>query len=178
MTSRCCTLFLLCLASIGVAAKDPMTGPVIADYGPTFAMDVDVPVDAERRYRVVFDAANHRGGTDAVNRSLVTVARYLNMHGRAGVAVDRHEIAVVFHGEALKSALHQEAYRERYATDNPNLELIAALQEAGVSFYACGQSLGFRGFDKEELTNGVAVALSAMTMLVTLQNDGYALIPW
>jgi len=34
------------------------------------------------------------------------------------------------------------------------------------------------GFEREEIADPVEVALSAMTALVTLQRDGYALIPW
>ena len=32
--------------------------------------------------------------------------------------------------------------------------------------------------EKMDLTNGIKIALSAMTMLTILQSDGYALLPW
>ena len=51
------------------------------------------------------------------------------------------------------------------------------LHEAGVAFYACGQSMGFSGISKSELASPVKVALSAMTMMTVLQSAGYALIP-
>ena len=51
------------------------------------------------------------------------------------------------------------------------------LHEAGVAFYACGQSMGFSGISKSELAPPVKVALSAMTMMTVLQSAGYALIP-
>ena len=67
---------------------------------------------------------------------------------------------------------------ERHDGPNPNLDLLMQLHGAGVSFYACGQSLGFRGIAKGELAEPVQVALSAMTALTQLQSEGYALIPW
>ena len=51
------------------------------------------------------------------------------------------------------------------------------LHDAGVSIYVCGQSTSFGGIDKNELADGVQLALSAMTMLTILQSDGYALLP-
>jgi len=40
------------------------------------------------------------------------------------------------------------------------------------------QTAASSGFEREEIADPVEVALSAMTALVTLQRDGYALIPW
>ena len=72
---------------------------------------------------------------------------------------------------------HTEAYEKMHGVKNPSLELLHSLADAGVKFYACGQSLGFRGVDKSVLAEPVKVGLSAMTMLVTLQSDGYAFLP-
>ena len=46
-----------------------------------------------------------------------------------------------------------------------------------MQLYVCGQSLGFRGLDKSVLADNVKVGLSAMTLLVTLQADGYTFLP-
>ena len=51
------------------------------------------------------------------------------------------------------------------------------LHDAGVRFYVCGQSMTFGDVDKSELASQAEVALSAMTMLTVLQNNGYALLP-
>jgi hypothetical protein len=53
--------------------------------------------------------------------------------------------AVVLYGTALKSILTNDAYRSRYKIDNPNLELIGRLRDAGVDLYICGQSMTFGG---------------------------------
>ena len=151
-------------------ADEPSTGPLIEGYGPTYPInDRDVPLREDFVYKAVFDI-----GQDpvegSVNRNFVSVARFLNMHARNGVDAEKMDLAVVVHGPAVRSLLDK--------ANNPNLELIAKLQEAGVDIYVCGQSMTFGGFAKKDLTNGIKIALSAMTMLTILQSDGYALLPW
>ena len=161
-----------------VSAAEPSTGPAIEDFGPVFDVaDRDWPVDTGRRYRIAFDAVNYSPDGKGINRELETVARFMNMHAAAGVPTDNMDLVVVLHGEALKSALDLTAYRKRYGRDNPNLAMLHALAESGVRFVACGQSLGFREFDADELAAPVEVALSAMTAFATLDADGYTLMP-
>ena len=170
-------LFLATSATL-VLADEPSMGPVIEDYGPTYPIDDrDVPLAKDYTFRAVFDAGAYPGETDALNSELVSVARFLNMHGRNGVPQENMDIAVVLHGNALKGALSDAAYESRYDTNNPNLDLLQKLDAAGVKFYACGQSMNFRGYEKHELLSPVKVGLSAMTMLTVLQSDGYALLP-
>lgn len=161
-----------------VLAESAMMGPMIEGYGPSFELqDGDVPLRPGFKYRVAFDAATYPGEVTDLNRELTTVARFLNMHARSGVSAEDLDVVVVLHGETLKSALNNDAYSSRYDTDNPNLDLLMKLHEAGVTFYACGQSLGFRNFDRSELVAPVKIALSAMTALTYLQSDGYAFFP-
>ena len=172
-------LFLfMATSSTLLLADEPSMGPVIEDYGPTYPIDDrDVPLGKDFTFRAVFDAGAYPGETDALNSELVSVARFLNMHGRNGVPQENMDIAVVLHGNALKGALSDAAYESRYDTNNPNLDLLQKLDAAGVKFYACGQSMNFRGYEKHELLSPVKVGLSAMTMLTVLQSDGYALLP-
>jgi intracellular sulfur oxidation DsrE/DsrF family protein len=71
--------------------------------------------------------------------------------------------------------LNDVSYQERFQMKNPNLDLLEKLAAAGVEFYACGQSMGGRGFAKAELASPVKMALSAMTMVHQLQDQGYTL---
>ena len=175
MVARHCLAVLL-LAASSLHAAEPSFGPVIEGYGPTYPInDRDVPLEEGFVYKSVFDAADNPD-EKSLNTGLVSVARYLNMHARNGVAVKDMNIAVVAHGPALKTLLSDDAYRARYGVDNPNTGLLKRLDDAGVSFYVCGQSMAFGGFDKEELVATAKVALSAMTMLTVLQSDGYALL--
>lgn len=166
-------------AAAGQSREEPVTGPVIEGEGPVFeivAPDFATPTD--RDLSAVFDVASSPDAKDRLNPSIVTVARYLNMHARAGVPVERLRAALVLHGGAGKDALDDDAYRERFGVPNPNLPLLRDLRAQGVRVVLCGQTAGFREFGRAELAEPVELALSAMTALVTLQQDGYALIPF
>jgi intracellular sulfur oxidation DsrE/DsrF family protein len=169
-----------CITGFSMAAlsAEPTTGPYVASGGPAFEVkDRDIPLREGHKYRVVFEATEYPGETTDVNRELTVVGRFLNMHGKNGVPLEDMDIAVVIHGQTLMAVLNDEAYEKINGTKNPSLPLLTDLAAAGVKFYACGQSLGFRGWDKEDLAEPVKVGLSAMTMLVTLQDDGYAFLP-
>jgi intracellular sulfur oxidation DsrE/DsrF family protein len=178
----CTTAAALLLLPASALAQTPAnrsTGPVILDFGPTFevpAPDVGAPTDAT--YRVIFDIGQAADTPDGRSARFETVARFLNMHVKAGVPLENLDVVVAVHGTAGKDLLQDEAYRARYGMDNPNAALILALVEAGVEVALCGQTAASRGLPREDLLPGVKMALSAMTSLVTRQNQGYALIPW
>ena len=178
MILRIAIIALLTSISFAAYSAEPSTGPYVDAGGLAFVVeDRDVPLRAGHKYRVVFEATEYPGEMTSVNRELTVVARFMNMHGKNGVPLADLDVAVVLHGKALLAAMNNDTYRKLNETDNPNLELLASLADAGVKFYACGQSLGFRGLDKSVLAEPVKVGLSAMTLLVTLQADGYALLP-
>jgi len=173
------TLALIVALSSGlVLAEDPSTGPYVNAGGPAFEVpDRDVPLREGHKYRVVYELTQYPGEKTDVNRSLSVVARFMNMHGKNGVPLENLDVAVVVHGQTLLAMMNDDAYEEMFGVKNPSMALINDLAEAGVQFYACGQSLGFRGLDKSVLAEPVKVGLSAMTMLVTLQADGYTFLP-
>jgi intracellular sulfur oxidation DsrE/DsrF family protein len=178
MFTRCLSVITIALLASPVLAAEPTTGPVIDGYGAAFTVeDRDVPLVKDHIYRVVYEITAYDGSPDAVNRELDTVARFLNMHGKNGVPTENMQLAVVIHGAALINVLSDASYQQRFDRENPNLELLKKLAAAGVQFYACGQSMGGRGFAKSELASGVQLALSAMTMVHQLQADGYTLQP-
>ncbi len=179
MTHRILLAIGLIFVAVPLLAEEPSMGPIIEDYGPTYPIDFrDVPLEEDAVYKILFDLSAYPGEVTSLNSNLVSVARYLNMHARNGVALENMDIAVVVHGGAIKNALSHEAYEARYQTENPNLDLFEKLDAAGVKFYICGQSMRFQGVEKSELASPAKVALSAMTMLTVLQNNGYALLPW
>ncbi len=159
------------------ALSTPRSGPVIGGFGAVYAVpDVDYPTPADHVYRVVFDVSGSPETPDQLNASINTLARFLNMHAQAGVLPENLLLALVLHGGAGKDALHHDAYRKRFGTENPNLALLVALQQAGVRIYLCGQTASHRGYPKKDLAAPVQLALSAMTALVTLQAEGYELV--
>lgn len=178
MPMRYCLFAFLVLTVTAAWADEPMLGPAIEGYGPTFPIDDrDISLAEGAVYKAVFDAASYGDDVSKMSSRLVSVARFLNMHVRNGTPQEDMDLAVVVHGAAVKNILSHDAYAERFGMDNPNLELVHKLSSAGVRFYVCGQSMAFGGVSKSELAEPVEVALSAMTMLTVLQNDGYALLP-
>jgi len=178
MLARLFILTILFACSGPGLAVEPSMGPVIEGYGPTFPINErDVPLEEGAVYKAVFDVGAYSNDMNSINYRLVSVARYLNMHARNGVPVENMDLAIVMHGKAVQNLLNNDAYKLRHGIDNPNLELISKLHGAGVKVYICGQSMSFGGIDKNELTSEAKVALSAMTMLTVLRNDGYALLP-
>ena len=171
-------LAVVVLVAMPALADEPLLGPAIEGYGPTYPIDDrDVALEEGAVYRAVFDVATYSDDVSKLSRRLESVARFINMHARNGTPLENMQLAVVLPGQAVKTVMTHAAYRERFDIDNPNLELVTRLHNAGVQFYMCGQSIAFTGVGKDELADPVNVALSAMTMLAVLQKDGYALLP-
>jgi intracellular sulfur oxidation DsrE/DsrF family protein len=159
------------------AQRAPTPGPVIDGFGPVYDIpDPDFTAPTDEVLRVVFDVAQAAPEPDQVNRRFETLARYLNMHARAGVPRENMKLALVVHGGASWEVVENEAYRAQFGVDNPNLALLEALDGFGVELLICGQSQSSRGIRKEELAPPIMQALSAMTALVELQGRGYQLI--
>ena len=180
MTKKNFIFTLILVLSQSVNAQplySPQAGPVIEPWGAVFDMeDLDFKTPTDQKYRVVFDVSSAPAENGALNAQLNTVARFLNMHARAGVPIDNMEVAVVLHGGAGKYVLNRESFRNRYNATHTNLDLMEALNDAGVQFYMCGQTAVNRGFAPEDRNQVVKMALSAMTALLALQKDGFQLI--
>ena len=159
-------MILPCIAQADMSSFT--AGPVIRDYGPVVDIDVTLPLPKNAELRHSFDVAE--GAEDGeLNRTLVSAARFINMHARAGVAAERIEVAVVVHGKAIHDV-------SREATVNAGL--VAALVDHGVQIIVCGQSAAYYGVTTDDLLPGVKMALSAMTAHALLQQQGYSLNPF
>lgn len=169
---------LLALASSASAQQRTSAGPIIESAGAVFSVDPDIAVDKNQYYKVAFEIATPASSPEAMNQTINTVARFLNMHAQAGVAEDHLRGAIVAHGGASFELLDDAAYRARHGVDNPNAQLIRELLDAGQPVILCGQSAASRGIAKADLIPGVQVALSAMTAFLMLQERGYRVNPW
>lgn len=169
-----CTAFIF---QTSLTAQKKSTGPIIKDYGKVWAIEnPDFKVDPTKEYKAVFDIMNSPESHQAVNATIETAARFLNMHGQSGVPLENLKVALVVHNKASKDVITNEAYEKKYGTKNPNQELIKALMDAGGQIIFCGQSSLSRDFPREDLIEGVQLSLSAMTALIQLQDDDYRLI--
>ena len=160
-----------------VCAQEKKTGPVISSAGAVWAIEnADFPTDTDKVYKAVFDIMNSPESPEQLNPSIETVARYLNMHAQHGVPETNIQAVMVVHNKASKDILMDVPYESRYGTSNPNKDLIKELMDSGVRVIFCGQSSIARDIPKEQTLEGVQLALSAMTALISLQDDGYRLI--
>jgi intracellular sulfur oxidation DsrE/DsrF family protein len=176
MITRCLVALGASLISMSALAAEPTTGPVIEGYGRSALItDSDVQLPANHDYRVVWEITQYGNGPEEVNRAVDRVARFLNLHAKAGVSTDNMHLAIVTHMAALKTFLSDGAYEREYQMRNPNAELVQRLIGAGVQIYVCGQSMTFQGLAKSDLAPGVMLAPSAMTMVHLLQDQGYTL---
>ena len=144
------------------------TGPEIEDYGPVADVDATFPVPKDAEFRHSYDVSQ-RAEDGELNRSLVTAARFINMHARVGIDLERIELAVVVHGAAIFDV----------AGDAPmSADLVKTLIDHGVRIIVCGQSAAYYDVETGDLLPGVEMALSAMTAHALLQQQGYTLNPF
>ncbi len=174
------TSLVLAVAALPLAAQrpTPSTGPVVTVGGPTFEVpDPSFATPTDHVFKAVFEVS--RGASDnGLNEQLGTMARFLNMHAKAGIPAAQVQVAAVIHGTAGKDLLNDATHQERFGTPNPNRVLIEELVAAGATLVLCGQTAMGRDLPPDKLLPGVKVALSAMTALNVLQADGYRLNPW
>lgn len=166
-------VFAICLQSHAQTAQHPAV--------PSFGGIYDIPEadkrpDPEIEYKLVIDVKGGSEIAESENRSLINIARTLNLHAQGGVPQENMKVVAVIHNLATPNVLSNEAYQKQFGVDNPNSDLIHALTEAGVEVYVCGQSLIARNFADEPLHPDVKVSISAMTILTEYQLKGYALL--
>ena len=169
--------FLLLFLPFQSFASDPVTGPAVENFGPVFAVpEGSFNLEPDRQYKVLMDIGKGPDDPSALNRYIESAARFLNMQSRNGIKPENIKLAIVLHGSGTHAALNDEAYSEHFQVPNANKGLIEALDKAGVDVYVCGQSAAYNGYGAEELLPEVKVAVSAMTVHVRLQQEGYQAI--
>jgi intracellular sulfur oxidation DsrE/DsrF family protein len=127
-------------------------------------------------YKIVF-SVQAGSKPDELNPSLDRVARTVNLYVSAGVPLNHLKFVAVMYGAATDAALDNEHYRQKYSVDNPNLDLIRKLHNAGVNVAVCGQAVAEHRDHYEWIAPEVTLALSALTTITTLEHEGYVLMP-
>ncbi len=169
--------------SPGAFAQDSLPpgfhmGKAIPEFGPIASVESDMLIPEGAKFAVIFDVAKAKEGKQ--NRTLVSAARFINMHDAAGVEPVNIRVAVVVHGAAVFDMASNAAYARKYPDSkrNPNAAIIAALIDNSTRIIICGQSAAAHQVKKEEFLPGVEMALSAMTAHALLQQQGYTLNPF
>ncbi len=172
------TLFLFAIICLSAFAQNErVDGKIIKNFGETFNVEnIDIPTNTSEEFKVIFDVSQSSKDKSVINKYIVTAARFLNMHANEGMKKEQLKVAMTIHGGAWQDVLNNEAYKEKYGVDNPNLKLINDLTEAGADIIICGQTASFRGITKDNANPNVKFALSAMTALIQYQKNDYIFI--
>jgi intracellular sulfur oxidation DsrE/DsrF family protein len=186
------TLLMLTTSTVNVAepqiknqsnnrSDEPASGwtyPVIRDYGRAWPLPqaADQPQKG-RTYKTVFDITKLPQKPNQVVPGLADAARLMNVFGTLGLSPTNLKIVAVFHGDAAYAAMNNDVYRSKFGIDNPNVKLIQELKAADVQLFLCGQAFHDFNFQEKDILPDVKMATAAVVVLVTYQNDGYALMP-
>jgi intracellular sulfur oxidation DsrE/DsrF family protein len=166
-------LFLTTAAS----ARPFWSYPAIKGYGPVHIWPhVALRPNPHKIYRALFDVTKPGRSFVRLNPGLSHIARAVNSFVAAGVPLSHLRFDVIIHGPATPIALGAHTFEQIFHHPNPNLRIIRELRRAGVRIYVCGNALGDMHYTPAEVNPEIKVALSALTTLVLVQNEGYALM--
>ncbi len=140
------------------------------------ANPTEVP-DPDREYKLLFEfiAKNPDSLAGEINSGLDEVARVLNLHVASGIPAAKLVPVIVIHGPGIEAVTSREGYRKKHSVDNPNLNIVRDLENAGAKFIVCGQAMAYFEFAKEDLLPAVKISLTAQTVLSNYQLQGYVL---
>jgi intracellular sulfur oxidation DsrE/DsrF family protein len=148
--------------------------PSVKKYGAVVNYDgVELP---SKGAKIVIDMTTANPTAQGHSQAMDRVARLINLYGLGGVKPEQLEIVVVVHSAAYETILTNNAYRRRFRKENPNLDALNALTQAGVRFMVCGQSINARKIALDEINPNVKLAISAITTLVEHQQRGFSLL--
>ncbi|WEN15655.1 DsrE family protein [Rhodanobacter sp. AS-Z3] len=172
-------LFVLVLAPLAASASDGFwQTPTINGAGKIHPMpQAAYQPDRQATYKVVFSLSKPGAKPTEVSPSLDHVARAINLYVNAGVPLSHLKFVAIAAGPATPIVLNDEQYRAKYGVANPNLPLIAQLRKAGVDVAVCAQAVAEHDFRYDWVDQQVTVALSGLTTIIDLQQQGYALSP-
>ena len=181
MIRMCAPVLVLALSLISagaLAGEEFWQTPTIAGAGRIHPMpEAAYQPDPEATYKVVFNLSRFGVTPSDVSRSLDDVARTVNLYVNAGVPLSHLKFVAIATGKATPIILNDVQYQKLYGVANPNLALIAQLREAGVDVAVCAQAMAEHGFRYGWVDAHVTVALSGLTTVIDLQQEGYALSP-
>lgn len=179
------SLFLLFMAVLALPLQPALAAgngfwqnPVIKSDGGVHPLPHAVfQPNPKDTYKAVFSVTKGPHDPKKVNGGLVHVARAVNVFASAHVPLKHMRFVVIMHGKAVPAVLDNAHYRKEFGVDNPNLKLIRELKAAGVRLAVCGQAVAGYKYKYSWVNPDIKVALSALSTIIVLQHQGYALFP-
>ena len=141
-------------------------------------MNVTEKADTSMKYKLLFNMTlwpKDSIGRRKLNEGLAEIGRIINLHVASGVPRENLELAIVIHGGALNTYLTNDAFRKKFKTDNPNLDILRQFSDLHARLIACGQAEIFFSIPAENMIPEVKTAFSARVALSTYQLKGYTL---
>lgn len=135
-----------------------------------------LPPDKNRIYRAIYDATKSAKESSQLLPALNMAGSELNALAVCRIPLTNAKFIIVFHGAAINGILDDAHYKEKFGVSNPNLNVLSELKRKGVKLFVCGQNLLSENIDPKTISTDVSVASDALIVLMTYQNDGYALM--
>lgn len=160
------------------ADNDFWQNPVIKSTGAIHPLpDAAFQPQRDATYKAIFSVTKGSKDPKKINGGLQHVARAVNLFASAHTPLDHLKFVVIVHGTAVPAVLDNSQYRKEFGVDNPNLKVIKELEANGVKIAVCGQAVAGMKYQYKWISPNVKVALSAMSTIIIMQHDGYALFP-
>jgi len=160
----------------GLLKAQKFSSLAVPDYGNIRRIPESVQPDPSIKYKIVVDVSTSSDDPGLINPGLYNLARLMNLHVAGGVSLENLKVTVALHGGATFSTLNNKGYQKKYGRDNPNVEIIDQLKDAGVQLFICGQSLHVRNNGLKNINPQIDISLSAMTIVSEYQAKGYSLL--
>ena len=171
------SLLLLSAPIFCVANAQTKVNPIIRSYGTVFQLpEADHKPDPSIKYKIIVELNENGSKPDSLNEYIEALATLVNLHAAEGVPKENIQMVVVLRKMATYAVFGNELYKEKFKCDNPNLQILKELMDAGVEFYVCGQTMQKRNIDTKKLVVGTRVASSGLTAITTYQLQGYTMI--
>ncbi len=132
--------------------------------------------DKKRIYLAIYEATRAAPEPKQLVPALNMAGFALNAFATTGVPQGNAKLVIVFRGPAVAGILDEVFYLTKFGVANPNLKVLSGLKKAGVEIFVCGQTLAAEKIDPKTLSPHVQIASAAQIVMMTYQNDGYAVL--
>jgi intracellular sulfur oxidation DsrE/DsrF family protein len=174
---RTLILIFCFLAGMKSIAQEKSQKSVIPEAdGFVFIKGAKMQPGKNRIYKAIYDATKAPKDPSQILPALNMAGSELDALEVCDIPLSDAKFVIVFHGAAINGILDNSHYKEKYGIDNPNLKVLTELRKTGVLLFVCGQNLLAENIDPKILSPDVAVASDALIVLMTFQNEGYALM--
>ena len=171
------SLLVLSFIATCMVIAQKKVNPIIKSYGTVFEIPTaDHKPDPSIKYKLIVELQENASKPDTLNEYLEALATLINLHAAEGVPKENIKMVVILRKMATYGVFGNELYKEKFKCDNPNLQLLKELMDAGVEFYVCGQTMLKRNMDTKKLVSGTKVASAGLTAMSTYQLQGYTMI--